>query len=125
DRKERGHGRSRVGMFGLVHLAITAFISFSNAPVRFVSILGLAAAGLALLAGVSIIAIKLFTSLAIPGWASIMTATAFWSGLQLLCLGIIGEYIARMYDEVKRRPMYLVEEHLSHKTLDEKKHSAA
>ncbi|MEZ4752254.1 MAG: glycosyltransferase family 2 protein [Bdellovibrionota bacterium] len=89
DRKQRGHGKSRVGLFGLVHLAITAFISFSNAPVRLVSILGLVAAGMAMLAGISIIAIKLLTPLAIPGWASIMTATAFWSGLQLLCLGII------------------------------------
>lgn len=109
DRGERAHGSSRVGQWGLLNLAITAFLSFSSAPVRMVSFLGIVASGGALTAGVCFVGIKAFTSKAIPGWASMMTATAFASGLQLLCLGIIGEYIARIYDEVKGRPLYLVD----------------
>jgi polyisoprenyl-phosphate glycosyltransferase len=108
-RHQRQNGQSRVGMKGLLHLAITAFLSFSSAPVRLVSVIGLIAAAFATLSGTIIVGIKLFTALAIPGWASTMSALAFGSGIQLLCLGIIGEYIARIYDEVKQRPLYLVD----------------
>lgn len=109
DRNARAHGSSRVGLVGLAHLAITALVSFSNAPIRMVSLLGLCASLVAVGSGAAIVGVKLFTERAIPGWASLMTATAFASGVQLLCLGIIGEYIARMYEEVKRRPLFLVE----------------
>jgi len=109
DRQARKYGESRVGLFGLLNLAVTALLSFSSTPVKLVSVLGLLCACGALLAGTSIVAIKLFSSAAIPGWASMMTAMFFGSGIQLLCLGIIGEYIARIYDEVKQRPLYLVE----------------
>lgn len=108
-RLKRNSGDSRVGIKGLIHLAVTAFLSFSSMPVRLVSLLGLVASLAALLSGLCIVSIKLFTPLAIPGWASMMSALAFGSGIQLLCLGIIGEYIARIYDEVKERPLYLVD----------------
>ena len=98
-----------MGLKGLIQLAITAFLSFSSLPVRMVSVMGLIASLAALISGTAIVSIKLFTDLAIPGWASTMSALAFGSGIQLLCLGIIGEYIARIYDEVKERPLYLVE----------------
>jgi polyisoprenyl-phosphate glycosyltransferase len=108
ERHARLSGSSRVGTLGLINLAITAFLSFSNVPIRLVSIMGLASAGTALIAGAIFICVKVFTNSAIPGWASMMTAIAFASGLQLLCLGIIGEYIARIFQEVKGRPLYLV-----------------
>lgn len=107
-RQRRAHGGSRVGMWGLIHLALTAFLSFSTAPVRFVSFVGLLCSGGALAGALTIVAVKLFTTLAIPGWASMMTAISFFSGIQLLCLGILGEYVARIYDEVKQRPLYLI-----------------
>lgn len=115
DRNARYSGRSRVGTLGLFNLAITAFLSFSNVPIRAVSMLGMASAGTALFSGVVFVAIKIFTDKAIPGWASMMTAIAFASGLQLLCLGIIGEYIARIFQEVKGRPLYLVDKVLERK----------
>ncbi|MBY0371622.1 glycosyltransferase family 2 protein [bacterium] len=108
DRGARLHGESRVGSWGLIQLAVTALLSFSNFPIRLVSFFGLAASATSLAAGLAFIGIKIFTNAAIPGWASLMTAVAFGSGLQLLCLGLIGEYIARIYDEVKQRPLYLV-----------------
>jgi len=116
DRKERSDGKSRVGMFGLINLAVTAFLSFSNAPIRLVSILGLVYATGAFLMGTTIVVIKIVTPWAIPGWASTMTAVSFGSGIQLLCLGIIGEYIARIFDEVKDRPLYLVDKILEPKS---------
>jgi len=115
-RLERGHGESRVGTKGLIQLAITAFLSFSSAPVRLVSVLGLISSVVAIISGSIIVGIKILTNWAIPGWASTMSALAFGSGIQLLCLGIIGEYIARIYEEVKERPLYMVDQILENKT---------
>lgn len=117
ERDSRKDGKSRVGFLGLVNLAITAFLSFSNLPIRFVSILGLASATGAIFCGCTIVLIKILTDRAIPGWASMMSAVAFASGLQLLCLGIIGEYVARIFEEVKGRPLFLVEKILEKKAL--------
>lgn len=116
NRSARVHGESRVGALGLFNLAVTAILSFSSMPVRLVSLFGILASCGALTTGLVIMAIKIFTSRAIPGWASMMTAVAFGSGVQLMCLGIIGEYIARIYDEVKDRPLYLVDKILANKT---------
>ncbi len=121
DRGARAHGKSRVGLAGLINLALTALVSFSSAPVKMVSFLGLLAAGGSLVAGIIFVCIRIFTDKAIPGWASMMTAMAFGSGLQLLCLGIIGEYIARIYDEVKQRPLYLVDKVLSKRATGAKR----
>ncbi len=108
DRNSRLHGTSRVGSWGLIQLAITALLSFSIVPIRMVSLFGILCSAVAIGAGSTIIAVKLFTDLAIPGWASMMTTVFFASGIQLLCLGLIGEYVARIYEEVKQRPLYLV-----------------
>lgn len=120
DRQARAHGTSRVGFIGLVNLAVTALLSFSSTPVKMVSVLGLICAGGSIASGLLIVAIKLFTERAIPGWASMMTAIFLASGVQLLCLGIIGEYIARIYDEVKGRPLYLVDSVRSKKAVARK-----
>jgi len=53
---------------------------------------------------------RLFTNSAVPGWASLTTFVLFLGGVQLICLGIIGEYLGRVYDEVKRRPLYVPQE---------------
>ena len=107
-RRPRGAGDSRVGLGGLIQLAITACLSFSHIPIRLVSFLGFLSSAFALTVGMSIIAIKILTTKAIPGWASIMTATAISSGVQLLCLGLMGEYLSRIFQEVKSRPLYFV-----------------
>lgn len=114
DRGARAHGNSRVGTLGLINLAANAFLSFSTVPVRLVSWFGLFVSLGALIFGASIVGIKLFTDKAIPGWASTMSLIAFSTGTQLLCLGIIGEYIARIYDEVKARPIFVVDAILEH-----------
>ncbi len=114
-RGERLHGDSRVGFWGLSHLALTAFLSFSSAPIRLVSIVGLICSVGALLGASIIVSVKLFTHWAIPGWASTMSLLFFGSGIQLLCLGILGEYVARIYDEVKGRPLYWVQEEWNYK----------
>lgn len=114
DRELRAHGKSRVGTLGLINLASNAFLSFSTVPVRLVSWFGLLLSLAAICFGSTIVGIKIFTDKAIPGWASTMSLIAFSTGTQLLCLGIIGEYIARIYDEVKERPIFVVDTVLDH-----------
>jgi dolichol-phosphate mannosyltransferase len=107
-RNARIHGNSRMGLRRQIRLALIALVSYSSTPVHIVSGIGMLSSLGAMAAGVVIICEKLFTDKAIPGWASILTAVFFASGVQLMCLGIIGEYIARVYDEVKGRPMYFI-----------------
>jgi polyisoprenyl-phosphate glycosyltransferase len=107
-RRARGRGPSRVGFFGLTELALNGLFGFSALPLR----LAFAVAMLLALAGMAGIAvifyIKLFTDLAVPMWSSIMTLIIFTASAQFFLIGLLGEYIARIYTEVKNRPHYIV-----------------
>ena len=109
-RPERFHGKSRVGLSGLFRLARTALISFSKIPLRYVSLFSLLG-GLSLFSiGLISILIRLFTNLAIPGWATTTTLLGFMGFMQSLVLAVISEYIAVIFDELKARPLFLVRE---------------
>ena len=107
-RRGRSGGNSRVGLMGLAELAFDAFFGFSALPLR----LAFAAAVLLALAGVVGIAvifyIKFFTDLAVTMWSSIMTLIIFTASAQFFLIGLLGEYIARIYTEVKNRPHYII-----------------
>jgi len=107
-RRGRSGGDSRVGLVGLAELAFDAFFGFSALPLR----LAFAAAVLLALAGgvgiAVIFYIKLFTDLAVPMWSSIMTLIIFTASVQFFLIGLLGEYIARIYTEVKNRPHYII-----------------
>ena len=116
DRPDREGGGSRVGAQGLFRLARIALISFSKVPLRYASLFSLVS-GLALfLVGASAILVKLFTSLAIPGWATSTALIGFMGFVQSLVLAIIAEYVAVIFDEVKARPIFLIREEFSHGT---------
>lgn len=108
-RSKRARGASKTGLRGQIQYALIAIIGFSSMPVRMVTAVGFLSAAASICVGMTILGIKLFTDYAIPGWASVMVATSFSCGIQCVCLGIIGEYIARIYDEVKLRPLFLIE----------------
>ena len=93
----------------MVRLAIDGLVSFSLLPLRLATWLGLLAAGLAL-SGIA--SLRLFTAAWVPCWTSLLIVILFIGGVQLLMLGILGEYVGRIYGEVKRRPLYLVKERL-------------
>jgi len=107
-RRGRSGGNSRVGLVGLAELAFDAFFGFSALPLR----LAFAAAVLLGLAGAVGIAVifylKLFTDLAVTMWSSIMTLIIFTASAQFFLIGLLGEYIARIYTEVKNRPHFIV-----------------
>jgi dolichol-phosphate mannosyltransferase len=108
ERRSRGHGRSRVGVLGLVALAETALISFSKVPLRAASALSLLCAIVLLVVGVTAILIRAFTSLAIPGWATYTTLIGLMGFVQSLTLAILAEYVGVIFDEVKQRPLFVV-----------------
>jgi dolichol-phosphate mannosyltransferase len=107
-RRGRSGGPSRVGLVGLIELAFDAFFGFSALPLR----LAFAAAVMLALAGMIGIAvifyIKIFTDLAVTMWSSIMTLILFTASAQFFLIGLLGEYIARIYTEVKSRPHYII-----------------
>jgi dolichol-phosphate mannosyltransferase len=109
DAPPRFAGRSNYPLGKMLRFARTGVISFSKLPLKIASLLGLIVSGLSLLYGAyGIFAYFFLSRLVIPGWASILVVTTFLGGCQLLFLGLIGEYIATIFDEIKARPVYIV-----------------
>jgi glycosyltransferase involved in cell wall biosynthesis len=105
---ERFAGESTFSMRGLSRLAITGVTAFTNAPLRLWSAVGATIAVCALLGGLWFIIEHYTMGTDVPGWATLAVSTMFFSGVQLLSIGILGEYVGRIFDEVKQRPVYLV-----------------
>lgn len=104
----RLHGVSQYSFRKMVRLAMAGITNFSKAPLRLATWLGFLAALAGIPYALWAIYAKLFTDQTVPGWTSITVLLLFLGGVQLLCLGILGEYLGRVYDEVKQRPLYLV-----------------
>lgn len=93
-----------------IKLFIDTFVSFSYFPVRMISVLGILIALLGFLYALFIIANRLFFSVPVEGWASLMVVLLMVSGVQLVMLGVIGEYLWRNFDESRKRPVFIVDE---------------
>ena len=110
ERPRRPYGKSRVRLKGLFQLARTAFVSFSKVPLRYVSLFSLSLGFVLFCVGLTAIVVRLFTNLAIPGWATTTTLLGLMGSVHSLALAVISEYIAVIFDEVKARPLFLVRE---------------
>ncbi len=111
DRDERHSGTTKYPLPKMLRFAIDGITSFSDVPLRFASYLGFAASAVAFVYAIVVVSFKLFSLKPpgyTPGWASTIVAILFLGGVQLISLGILGEYIGRIYDEVKGRPLYLI-----------------
>ena len=111
DRDERHSGSTKYPLTKMFRFAIDGITSFSDVPLRFASYLGFISSAVAFVYALIVIAYKLFSLHPpgyTPGWASTIVAVLFLGGVQLISLGILGEYIGRIYDEVKGRPLYLI-----------------
>jgi glycosyltransferase involved in cell wall biosynthesis len=106
----RASGKSRFSMRKLARLALTGVTAFTNAPLRWWSGIGALIAALALGYGGWIVVENLIYGVDVPGWATVVAGMMFLSGVQLLSVGILGEYLGRVFDEVKQRPVYIVGE---------------
>ena len=110
DRKERFAGATKYPFKKMLKLALNAITGFSYFPLQLATYIGFIAAGLSILAIPVVAVLRLASSAAFLGQATTLVAVLFLGGVQLICLGILGEYIGRIYDEVKGRPLYVLNE---------------
>ncbi len=107
-REPRHAGASKWNWWGLVRLAVEGITSFSSAPLQLATFMGLVVSGLAFAYAIHRVVVTLLRGPDVPGYPSLLVVILFLGGVQLITLGIIGEYIGRIYQEVKQRPLYLV-----------------
>jgi dolichol-phosphate mannosyltransferase len=108
ERARRYAGQPRQSPLKLMRMATDAFFAFSELPLRLATILGFVVSGVAFLVLLNVLYQRLISGAAIVGWASTMTSILFLGGIQLIAVGVIGEYIGRIYNEAKGRPAWVV-----------------
>ena len=111
-RAERFAGKSKYPLRKMLHFAVDGILSFSTKPLQISIALGIASALIALMGIMYVIFLRIFTNIWAPGWTAQMTAVLFIGGVQLVSIGILGEYIGRIYNEVKNRPLYVASEYV-------------
>ena len=112
ERAPQHAGETKYPLSEMVEFATDGILSFSTAPLKIATWTGFFASGLSVLGIIYALALRLFTDIWVPGWTALFISVLFLGGLQLISLGIIGEYVGRIYGETKRRPLYLVQDHL-------------
>jgi polyisoprenyl-phosphate glycosyltransferase len=128
---ERAHGRTTWNLYSLIGLSIEGLTSFSVAPLRLASLLGLILAGGAFVFGMQILFETVIYGKSVPGYPSVVVGLMVLGGVQLIMIGIVGEYIGKILSEIKARPVYFVAEHTvktaadSNAANDPQKRSAA
>ena len=113
---KRYAGTSKFSLKKMIHFALDGITAYSQLPLRFAFYIGLLFAAISFVVTMHVVYIKMFTPEAVPGWATISASILFLGGLQLLGLGIIGEYVGRIFEEVKQRPLYLLRVELKKET---------
>lgn len=106
----RAAGETTFNRLNLMRLAWTGLTSFSVLPLRMASLIGLLLSSIAFAYGLYIVVEKMLLGVDVPGWPTVVVSIMFFSGVQLLFIGVLGEYLARVYEEVKGRPPYVVAE---------------
>ncbi|MEQ9530530.1 MAG: glycosyltransferase, partial [Haliea sp.] len=108
-RGERAAGESKYPIRKMLALAVDGITSFSVRPLRLVALMGIGFAFAAMIQLGWIFYVKYSLDTAIPGWASTLIPITFFGGVQLFCLGLVGEYIGKIYQETKQRPSFIIE----------------
>ena len=106
ERQARELGESKYPLKKMLSFAWKGITAFSTMPLRLITVLGLFSAFVSFALILWVLGIRLFSESAVPGWASILLPLLFIGSVQLLCLGVIGEYLSKIYEEVKNRPKY-------------------
>lgn len=113
DRTERFAGESKYPLKKMIGLALDAITSFSVVPLRLITLVGFLMFIGTIMIMFWVFYVRFFTTQAVPGWASTVLPIYFISGIQILCIGIIGEYLGKIYSEVKERPRYIIEKQIN------------
>lgn len=114
----REHGESKWSVVKLTKYAIEGIVAFSTAPLKIATIVGFLSSLLSVIYLLVVIIQKLFFEIAVPGYATIVVLILFLGGLILFSLGIIGEYLAKIYVQIKNRPIYIEKEYFTNQTED-------
>ena len=114
-RVERFAGTSKYPLRKMIRFGVDGILSFSTKPLQISIGLGLISAVIAMLGIIYALFLRIFTSVWVEGWTALIIAVLFIGGVQLLCLGILGEYIGRIYNQIKNRPLYIVDEYINFK----------
>ncbi len=107
---ERAHGETKYSFGKMLTLALHGITSFSISPLRIVAVVGFGVFLSSMVMGIYALWVTIFLKTTTPGWASIILPIYFIGGIQLLCLGIVGEYVGQIYSAVKKRPRWISEE---------------
>ena len=113
DVKPREIGSSKFTPFSLLTLALSGITSFSLVPLRFVTFVGFFMSVFSFVIGLSAVYDHFIRQNTVPGWATIVVCVGFVGGIQILCLGVIAEYLGQLFQETKARPRYIIEKTLN------------
>ena len=108
DREERVGGETKWSIYKLTAYALDAIFSFSHKPLQLTWVSGLVVSALCFLYGLSLLVLRLLHIAVVPGFTTVAVSLFFLGGVQLIAIGILGEYLARVYDEVKQRPTFII-----------------
>jgi polyisoprenyl-phosphate glycosyltransferase len=111
-RAERFAGETKYPLRKMLHFATDGILSFSTKPLQLSVGLGMMSAALSLLGIAYALFLRVFTNIWVEGWTALMIAVLFIGGIQLISVGILGEYVGRIYNEIKNRPLYVVQEYI-------------
>lgn len=109
DRDPRYAGETKYPLRKMLRFAAVAVTSFSAKPLAFATRFGLLAAAAGAVGAIYMLFLKAFTNIPVPGVTSVLVAIAFFSGVQIMLIGLIGEYLAKVFEEVKGRPLYVID----------------
>jgi glycosyltransferase involved in cell wall biosynthesis len=112
DRQERHAGESQYSISKMVSLGLNGIMSFTEIPLKIITILGMLVSLFSFGMAAWALATKFFNSEAVPGWASVVIPLYMLGGIQLLCMGVVGQYLAKIYSEAKARPRFIIEKSL-------------
>ncbi len=108
ERDKRNYGETKYTLFKMIRFAVDGLLSFSTVPLQWITTLGFIISAISFLAVLAVFYVSLVLQVTLPGWSSIMVAILMMGGIQLVCMGMIGEYVGRIFDEVRNRPLYLL-----------------
>ena len=118
DPDARGEGNSKFSLLRLMGLSIDGLTGFTTWPLRLASVVGIALAAMSLVYGAYLVVSYLLYGNAVSGWTTIVVLLLMFAGIQMVSLGILGEYVARIFEEVKGRPLFVVRRRLGDRFED-------